>query len=98
MAVTHHAYNMVKIPGSAGTITIRGHVLDATRAVETAYKTAAMAFPVDEDQEPLESPKKKKQLFSQEAAATKKISLSSSSSGAEGSGASFTIGAALPPK
>lgn len=72
MAVTHHAYNMVKIPGSAGTITIRGHVLDATRAVETAYKTTVMAFPADEDQEPLERPKKKKQLFSQEAAATKK--------------------------
>ena len=88
---------MVKIPGSAGTITIRGHVMDATRAVETAYKTAAMAFPADEDLEPLERPKKKKKLFSQEPAATKKVSLSSSSSGAEGSGASVTIGTALPP-
>ena len=57
-----------------------------------------MAFPVDEDQEPLESPKKKKQVFSQDQAATKKVSLSTSGSGAEGSGASVTIGAALPPK
>ena len=72
--------------------------MDATRAIETAYKAAAMDFPPDEDIEPLERPKKKKQLFSQESAATKKISLSSSSSGAEGSGASVTIGAALPPK
>ena len=70
-----------------------------TQSVETAYKTAAMAFPADEDQEPLERPKKKKkQLFSQEAASTKKISLSSGSSEAEGSRASVTIGAALPPK
>ena len=98
MAVTHHAYNMVKIHGSAGTITIRGHVLDATRAVEMAYKAAAIAFPADEDMEPIERPKKKKQLFSQEPAATKKVSLSSSSSGAEGSGGSVTIGATLPPK
>ena len=98
MTVTHHDYNMVKIPGSAGTITICGHVLDATRAVETAYKAATIAFPADEDMEPLKRPKKKKQLFSQETAATKKTSLSSSSSGAEGSGVSVTIGAALPPK
>jgi hypothetical protein len=98
MAVTHHAYNMVKIPGSGGTITIHGHVQDATRAVELAYKAAAMAFPADEDLEPLARPKKKKQLFSQEQAATKKVSLSTSDSGAEGSGASVTIGAGLPPK
>ena len=89
MAVTHHAYNMVKIPG---------HILDATRAVESAYKAAAMAFPADEDMEPLERPQKKKQAFSQEQASTKKVSLSTSGSGAEGSGASVTIGAALPPK
>jgi hypothetical protein len=98
MAVTHHAYNMVKIPGSGGTITIRGHIQDATRAVEIAYKAAAMAFPADEDMEPLERPKKKKQLFTQEQASTKKVSLSTSGSGAEGSGASVTIGAGLPPK
>ena len=98
MAVTHHAYNMVKIPGSAGTIAIHGHILDATRAVESAYKAAAMAFPADEDMEPLERPKKKKQVFSQEQAATKKVPLDTTSSGAEGSGASVTIGAALPPK
>ena len=57
-----------------------------------------MAFPADEDLEPLERPKKKKQLFSQEQTATKKVSLSTSDSGAEGSGASVTIGAGLPPK
>ena len=63
------------------------------RSVETAYKAAVVAFPADEDMEPLERPAKKKQLFSQEQAATKKVSLDAS-----GSGASVTIGAGLPPK
>ena len=93
MAVTHHAYNIVKLPGSGGTIAIHGQVQDAMRSVETAYKAAAVAFPADEDMEPLERPAKKKQLFSQEQAATKKVSLDAS-----GSGASVTIGAGLPPK
>ena len=70
----------------------------AMRAVEIAYKAAAMAFPADEDMEPLERPKKKKQLFTQEQASTKKVSLITSGPGAEGSGASVTIGAGLPPK
>ena len=59
MAVTHHAYNMVKIPSSGGTITIQGNVQDVTRAVETTYKAAATAFPADEDMEPLQSPPKR---------------------------------------
>ena len=74
MAVTHHAYNMVKIPGCGGTITIQGNVQDATRVVETAYKAAATAFPADEDMEPLQRPAKKKQLFQQEQTSTKKMS------------------------
>ena len=53
LAVTHHTYNKVKIPGSGGTITIQGNVQDATRAVETTYKAVATAFPADEDMEPL---------------------------------------------
>ena len=93
MAVTHHAYNIVKLPGSGGTIAIHGQVQDAMRSVETTYKAAAVAFPADEDMEPLERPAKKKQLFSQEQAATKKVSLD-----ARGSGASVTIGAGLSTK
>ena len=72
MAVTHHVYNIVKLPGSGGTISIHGQVQDAMRSVETAYRAA------DEDMEPLERPTKKKQLFSQEQAATKKVSLNAS--------------------
>ena len=94
MAVTHHAYNLVKSPGTGGTITIRGMVKDAVCAAQTAYKAAAAASPAEEDEEPLaRPPAKKKQQFSQEKAATKQVSLE-----ANGSGASVTIGANLPPK
>ena len=94
MVVTHHAYNIVKIPGCSGTITIRGQVQDAMRFVEHAYKDAASAFPADEDaEEPLAKPANNKQMFSQERAATKKVPLDASSSGAR-----VTIGAGLPIK
>ena len=33
MAVTHHAYNTVKLPGCSGTITVRGDEKDAVRSV-----------------------------------------------------------------
>ena len=49
MAVTHHAYNIVKLPGCSGTITICGQVKDVVCSVEHAYKAAAVAFPADED-------------------------------------------------
>ena len=90
----HHAYNLVKLPGSGGTIVIRGVVLDALYAAQTAYKAAAVASPADEDEEPLpRPPAKKKQLFSQEKATTKQVPLEAS-----GSGSSITIGANLPTK
>ena len=93
MAVTHHAYNLVKPPGSGGTIVIRGVVTDALYAAQAAYKAAAVASPADEDEEPLPRPPVKKKLFSQERATTKQVSLEAS-----GSGASVTIGANLPTK
>ena len=61
MAVTHHAYNLVKIPGTGGTITVRDMVKDAVCAAQIAYKAAAVASPADEDEEPLARPSKKKQ-------------------------------------
>ena len=65
MAVTHHAYNLIKLPGSGGTIVIRGMVLDVLYAAQAAYKAAAVASPADEDEEPLpRPPAKKKQMFS----------------------------------
>ena len=56
MAVTHHAYNLAKHPGSSGTIVIRGVVTDALYAVQVAYKAAAVASPADEDEDPLPRP------------------------------------------
>src|SRR5664279_3819890 len=72
MAVTHHAYNTINLPGCSGTITVRGDKKDAVRSVECVYKSAAAAYPADEDAgEHIGGPARKKQLFSQERAATK---------------------------
>ena len=60
MAVTHHAYNLVKLPGSGGTIVIRGVVTDALYAAQAAYKAAAVASPADEDEDP---PREKEAAF-----------------------------------
>ena len=56
MAVTHHAYNLVKLPGSDGTIVIRGMISDALYAAQAGYKAAAVASPAEEDEEPLPRP------------------------------------------
>ena len=94
MAVIHHAYNLVKLPSTGGTIVICGVVTDALYAAQAAYKAAAVASPADEDEDSLpRPPAKKKHLFSQEKAATKQVPLEAS-----GSGASVTIGANLPTK
>ena len=72
MAVTHHAYNLIKLPGCSGTITVRGDKRDAVRSIEHAYKAAAAAYPADEDAvEHIGGPARKKQLVSQERAAAK---------------------------
>ena len=94
MAATHHAYNLVKMPGSTGTLTVHGDVKDAVCSLEHAYKEAAASHPVDDDSvDHLATPPKKKQLFSQENAATKKIFINT-----DRTGATLTIGAGLPPK
>ena len=73
MAITHHAYNLVKMPGSAGTLTVHGDIKDAVRSIEHAYKEAAASQPVDKnDVEQLAEVSKTKQLFSQERAAKRR--------------------------
>ena len=47
MAVTHHAYNMVRMPGPGGVITIRGEEEDAARSVEHALKELMAPHPTD---------------------------------------------------
>ena len=94
MAAIHHAYNLVKMPRSSGTLTVRGDIRDAVCSLEHAYKEAVASHPVDNDSiDHLATPPKKKQQFSQERAATKKIYIN-----ADGTGANLTIGAGLPPK
>ena len=49
MAATHHAYNLVKMPGSSGTLTVHGDIRDAVCSLEHTYKEAAASHPVDND-------------------------------------------------
>ena len=61
MAVTHHAYNTVKLSGCSGTITIRGVERDALQSQEEAHKATSAAHPMDEDAtEPPEAPHPKR--------------------------------------
>jgi hypothetical protein len=76
MAATHHGFNVLKIPGANGTITVRCNEKDALRSVEHIYREAATMFPADEDLlEHSGDLTRKKQLVSQEQAAAKKASL-----------------------
>ena len=93
MAVTHHAYNMVKLPGRDGIITIRGEVGDAIHSVENSNKELEVSHPTDEDDDGhLAEVPKKRLLFPPEAAVTKKTTPS-----AGGSGAGSTSCASAPP-
>jgi hypothetical protein len=76
MAATHHGFNVLKIPGANGMITMRCNEKDALRSVEHVYHEAATMFPIDEDLlEHSGNLARKKQLVSQERAAAKKASL-----------------------
>jgi hypothetical protein len=74
MAVTHHAYNLVKMPGcNCETITIYCDEKDAVNSMEHAYREAAAAFPVNEDvMEQLGGCERKRQMLSQERARAKR--------------------------
>jgi hypothetical protein len=66
MAATHHGFNVLKIPGANGTITVRYNEKDALRSVEHVYREAATMFPADEDLlEHSGNLARKKQLVSQ---------------------------------
>jgi hypothetical protein len=77
MAVTHHAYGLVKMPGCSGTLTVRCDMKDALQTLEHAYKAASTTYPADEDVPgpAEEAPMKKNPLLSQEWAESKKASL-----------------------
>ena len=85
MVATHPAYNLMKMPGSNGVLTIKGD------AKELALKTAAAAQPAGAGTSKAEgaAPTKKKQLFTQDKEETKKVPVDEDGS----SRATFTIGA-----
>jgi hypothetical protein len=85
MAATHHGFNIFKISGANGTITMRCNEKDALRSVEHVYREATTMFPTDEDLlEHFGDLTRKKQLVSQERAVVKKASLEPLPSGSLG--------------
>ncbi|KAI4980203.1 hypothetical protein ZWY2020_020688 [Hordeum vulgare] len=61
MVVTHHGYNVLKMPGSGDIITIACDEKDAICTLERAYRAAAAERSNDEeDEQPREDPRKKK--------------------------------------
>jgi hypothetical protein len=82
MAATHHGFNILKIPSANDTIIVRCNKKDVLRSVEHVYREAATMFPADEDLlEHSGDLTRKKQLVSQERAATKKASVEPHMSG-----------------
>uniref|UniRef100_A0A453RMQ1 Uncharacterized protein n=1 Tax=Aegilops tauschii subsp. strangulata TaxID=200361 RepID=A0A453RMQ1_AEGTS len=77
MAVTHHAYDLVKIPSCSGTLTVHCDEKDVMHTLEHAYKAASPTYLADEDVlgPAKEAPVKKKPLLSQEQAESKKAFL-----------------------
>ena len=49
MAATHPAYNLMKMPGSSGVLTVSGDTGDVLQALKLAFKAAAVAQPAGAD-------------------------------------------------
>ena len=61
MVVTHHGYNVLKMPGSGGIITVPCEERDAVCSLERAFQAAAIDDPDSKGEGPPEAiPKKKK--------------------------------------
>ena len=63
MAVTHHGYNVLKMPGSGGIIMVPCEERDAVCSLERAFQAVTIDDPDNKGERPPEAtPKKKKQL------------------------------------
>ena len=62
MAVTHHGYNVLKMPGSGGIITVPCEERDAVCSLERAFQAAAIDDPDSKSKDPPEAIPKKKKL------------------------------------
>ena len=61
MAVTHNGYNVLKMPGSGGIITVPCEERDAVCSLEHAFQAASIEDPDSRGENPPEAvPKKKK--------------------------------------
>ena len=61
MAVTHHGYNVLKMPGSGGVITVHCEEKDAVCSLERAFQAASLEDPDHGSRRlPEAAPKKKK--------------------------------------
>lgn len=93
MAATPPAYNLMKMPGGSGVLTVAGDTEEVLAALKLTFRVAAAARP--EAGGPPEVPgaasAKKKQLFYQDWAKTKQVLIDEDGA----SGATFTIGADL---
>ena len=65
MAVTHHGYNVLKMPGSGRIITVPCEERDAVCSLERAFQAASIEDPDSAGVQypPEANPKKKKQLL-----------------------------------
>ena len=65
MAATHPAYNLMKMPGREGVLTIKGDAKEALMTLKLTLKTAATVQPSDSDTPKAKgaAPTKKKQFF-----------------------------------
>ena len=95
MAATHPAYNLMKMPGSKGVLTVAGDTKEALAALKLTFRATAAACPADKAVPRTKgaAPTKKKQLFAQGQAKTKQILVDEDGA----SGATFTIGTDLVP-
>ena len=62
MAVTHHGYNVLKMPGSGGVITVPCEEKDAVCSLERAFQAASLEDPDCGSRRPPETAPKKKNI------------------------------------
>ena len=62
MAVSHHGYNVLKMPGSGGIITVPCEEMDAVCSLERAFQATVIDKPDSRSEGPPETIPKKKQL------------------------------------
>ena len=73
MAATHPVYNLMKMLGSKGVLTIKGDTKEAVTALKLTFKTVAAAQPAGASAPEAKetTPTKKRQLFTQDKVETK---------------------------